>query len=229
MKFKLKNGIFVCAILFSNCVIAGTVAILPSYKAYDGLYLGADISAASLIDNEKTDNPIQDLHDQSALGVIGGGIVGYDFTINNRLKLGIEAFVNDVDINFSDNQNYSPVSSYTVNMDYNVGIRFFPGYEFISGTIGHLILGYSHAKFRINDNGNYGIVDAQFKKSGIQYGLGMTTSVTQNVLIRLDVLYTDYFSETSNGITTTVPTTIQAYHNDLATFEGNLVLIYKFS
>jgi opacity protein-like surface antigen len=227
MKFKVQHGMFACGILFSSCIFANAIN-LPTYS-YDGFYLGANISAASLLDNEKTDNPIQDLHDQSALGVIGGGLLGYDFTINNRLKWGTEAFFNGANITFSDNQNYAPVSSYTVKMDYNVGIRFFPGYEFIPGTVGHLIVGYSYAKFKIKDDGDYGIVDAQFNKSGVQYGLGMTTSFTRNVLIRLDILYTDYFSETSDGITTTTPITTQLYHNDLATLEGNLALIYKFS
>jgi opacity protein-like surface antigen len=222
MKFYFQKSLIIGIALYSSGIFAAN-------NSYDGFYLGANIGAASLIDKESTDNPATDLHYLSALGVVGGGILGYDFSPREKLKFGVEAFINATDLNIADDQNYSPASSYTVKMYYNFGFRLLPGYEFTPGTIWHLILGYSNAEFNINDNGNYGIIDSDFNKSGFQFGLGMTTALFKNLLLRTDVLYTDYSSQTSNGITTAIPATTQIYHNNLATLEGNLLLIYKFS
>src|SRR6185437_12175351 len=109
----------------------------------------------------------------------------------------------------------------------NLGLRLLPGYEISPATIAHLILGYSYAQFAIKDNGNYGIVNSQFNKNGFQVGLGAITSVFNNVFIRMDLLYTDYSSQNSNGRTTNTPPTLQVYHNDFASLEGNFAIIYK--
>lgn len=219
MKFIFQTGLIVLAILLSNCAFAGSDA---------NFYVGANIGAASLIDKENTNNPISDSHDLSAFGVVGGGLVGFDFTLRDQLKLGVEGFANATSINISDNQNYAPVTSYTVNMRNNLGLRLLPGYAFTPGTLGHVIVGYSSAKFAINDNGNYGIVNSQFRKNGFQFGLGLITALFNNASIRADILYTTYGSQTSYGVTTTTPATTQNYHNNLSTLEGNLVLVYKF-
>lgn len=219
MKFIFQTGLMVWAILLSSCAFAWR---------YDDFYLGANIGAASLIDKENTNNPIRDRHDLSAFGAVGGGLLGFDFTLWCQVKLGIEGFANATSLNISDNQDYAPVTSYTVNMGNNLGLRLLPGYEFTPGTLGHVILGYSSAKFEINDNGNYGIVNSQFRQNGFQFGLGLIAVLLNDVSVRTDVLYTTYGSQTSNGVTTTTPATPQNYHNSLSTLEGNLALIYKF-
>lgn len=220
MKFIFRSWLTAGAILLSNSVFAGS---------YGNFYAGANIGVASLIDKENTNNPISDRHDLSASGVLGGGLVGYNFTLQNHFKLGLEGFANYTDLNIADNQNYSPISSYTVNMRNNVGLRLLPGYEFTADTLGHIILGYSSAKFEINDDGNYGIINSEFRKNGFQFGLGMMTALFKNISIRTDVLYTAYSSQTSHGVTTTTPATTQNYYNSLSTLEGNLALIYNFS
>lgn len=228
MKFSFKNGIAMGAVLFSNWVFAG--AQFPC-GSDDHFYVGGNMGIASLTDKESTDNPIRDVHYLSSTGFVGGGLFGYDFTLRDQVKLGLEGFINTTDLNLSANQNYSPVTSYTVNMRYNAGIRLLPGYEFTPGTVGHVIIGYSYAQFKINDNGNYGIINKRFNKNGLQLGLGVKTSLFQfkNLSLRTDVLYTAYSSQTSNGVTTTTPPGVQVYHNQLATLEGNLALIYQLA
>lgn len=219
MKLIFQTGLATCVILFSSCAAA---------SSFDNFYAGANVGAASLIDKESTNNPIHDSHDLSALGIVGGGLAGFDFTLRDKLKLGIEGFANAANVNISDNQNYTPVTSYTVNMRNNFGVRLLPGYEFTPGTIGHVILGYSAAKFEINDNGNYGIVNSQFRQNGFQYGLGLVVALFKHLSLRTDVLYTSYGSQTSQGVTTTTPSTTQNYRNNLSTLEGNLAFIFKF-
>jgi opacity protein-like surface antigen len=219
MKLTLQTGLAIGAILLSSAGFAGNNG---------NFYAGVSIGAVSLMDNEHTNNPISDSHDLSATGINGGLLLGYDFILQNQYQLGVEGFANTTSVNIADNQNYAPVTSYTVNMRYNAGLRFLPAYAFTPGTLGHFIIGYSLAKFAINDNGNYGIVNSQFTKNGIQLGLGMMTALFNNASIRADVLYTAYSSQTSQGVTTTTPATAQNYHNSLSTLEGNLAFIYKF-
>lgn len=228
MKYTLPHCVFI-TILFSSSATAGNIHSVLLDNSYNSFYLGANIGIASLTDKETTYNPIRDLHFLSSSGIVGGVLLGHDFTLCNRFKLGAEGFINATNVNLDDNQNYAPISSYTVKMRYNLGFRVLPGYEVIPGMVWHTILGYSYSQFSINDNGNYGIIDTHFNKGGFQFGLGLTTSLCRNIFIRTDLVYTNYSSQTSNGTTTSVPATIQAYHNDLATLEGNFSLIYKFS
>lgn len=228
MNFSPRTGIAVAFFLFSHCVFAGESS-QSSCHHYDGFYLGANLGVSSLSDKESTNNPIHDVHYLGAAGIIGGGLLGYDFTLKEQWKLGLEGFINATDITLSDNQNYAPQTSYTVDMYYNTGLRLLPGYEFTPRTIGHLIIGYSYAKFAIKDNGNYGTINTQFQSNGLQLGLGMNTIVFNNFSLRADMLYTLYASQSSKGLTTTTPPSIQVYSNNLSTLEGNLALIYKFA
>lgn len=227
MQLKCQKIIVIGIALLSNCVFANTLFIAPD--CYNNFYVGANLGLASLTDKESTNNPINDTHYLSSTGLLGGALVGYDFTLRDQFKLGLEAFANVADLSIADNQNYAPITSYTVNMRDNYGIRLLPGFALTPGTVGHLIVGYSYGKFSINDNGNYGIVGTQFNKSGIQFGAGVTTALFKNISVRFDVLYTDYASQSTNGVTTTTPPGIQSYQNNLAVLEGNLALIYKFA
>ncbi len=163
------------------------------------------------------------------MGIVGGGLLGYDFTLLNQLKLGLEGFGYADGINLLTRQNYSPQTSYNVNIRRNGGVRLLPGYEFTPGTIAHVIVGYSYATFNANDNGDYGLLSTHFSKNGFQGGLGVKTPLFKNLSIRGDMLYTTYSAQTSYGVTTTVPSSVQTYRNQLATWEGNLSLIYKFN
>lgn len=221
MYTKLRKGIFILLTLSSTPLFA-TAALTPNH-----FYVGGMVGALSLMDRESTNNPIHDAHYLSALGVIGGILGGYDFQLQRQWRLGLEGFINANSVNISANQNYAPQASYTVKMHYNFGVRLLPAYEFTPDTEGHIVLGYSNARFNINDNGNYGIINKTFSKGGFQTGLGITTVIIKHLSLRSDVLYTIYSLQTSNGVTTSSPPTTQVYNNKLSSLEAELSIIYN--
>lgn len=251
MRSNLQKGIFILLALFSTQLFATAAQNTSTSKPLQNtstcnhflptltcnrflnssichhLYVGGMLGAASLMDRESTNIPVHDEHYLSALGAIGGILGGYNFQLQKQWRLGLEGFINASSINISDDQNYTPQTSYTVNMRYNFGVRLLPTYEFTPTTAGHVVLGYSNAGFKINDDGNYGLINKTFSKSGFQTGLGIETCVVRPVSLRGDVLYTFYTSQSSNGVTTTSPSTIQAYNNKLSTLEAELSIIYN--
>lgn len=213
-------------VVFTQIAFGGTLGD-AEFDEYTGLYIGADIGVADVIDAESTAFPSVS-HQLSATGIVGGGLVGYDYSLYNRIKIGFEGFMNANGLTVSAQALSTPTSSYSVNQTYNAGLRVLPGFEFYPKTVGHLILGYSNAKFTIRDNGNYGYIDQAVNKSGFQCGLGMKVALTSHLTIRADALYTTYGTISSIGGASNSGYTYQAYTNPLSTVEGDLTLIYKF-
>lgn len=211
----------------SKAAFSGTMG--PVIESYNGVYVGGDIGVSNLIDKESTlySPGLYDRHQFSATGFVGGGILGYDYSISDRIKLGIEGFINGTALNIAAEQKYSPWPSFKANMRYDAGIRLLPGYEFSPGTIGHILLGYAHGNMNIKDDGNYGYIDRGINSNGFQAGLGINVPCYfKNLSLRGDMIYTRYVSNTSLGLTTSF--TPLNYYNRFASIEGNLSLIYKF-
>lgn len=219
-----KTPILAACLLLSNIATAGTMGAEEQPLLYNGLYLGLSIGASDLIDKESTAN---DLHHFSSTGIIGGGLVGYDHSIDQKLKLGLEWFMNANGMNVAAKQNYGNKPSYKANSRYTVGFHLLPGYEFNPGTVGHVLLGYAYNKFNISDNGNYGFINDQFKRSGFQCGLGAKTNLPKQFALRGDVVYTGYAPQTSYGISAEPPFLTQLYNNNFATVEASMTLLYK--
>ena len=75
--------------------------------------------------------------------------------------------------------------------------------------------------------GDYGFIKTGISANGFQSGLGMKIPCYfKNLFLRGDVMYTTYGSKTSLGLSSSL--TPLNYHNNFATLEGNLSLIYKF-
>lgn len=210
----------------TNVAIGGTMGAISPF--YDALYIGGDIGISNLINATSTNNPLA-AHHMSATGIVGGGLLGYDYTIIDRIKLGIEGFGNANGLNVSSIQSYAPAASYQVNARYNVGVRILPGYQFNGGAVGYAVLGYTNARFKITDNGNYGYIDQAFNKSGFQCGLGMKAPITQRLSIRGDALYGIYGNASNIGISNVAPYGPQTYFNHFSTLEADLTVIYKFN
>ncbi len=219
MKSNFRKGIFILLSIFSSQVFASV--------SDNHFYVGGMLGASSLADEESTNTPLYDKHTLGASGFTGGVLAGYNYHLRNQWWLALEAFLNGVSINIADNQNYAPQSSYTVNMRYNTGLRILPAYAFSPSTSGHLILGYASGSFKINDNGNYGIINKTFSRGGLQAGVGLQTALSQHVDLRADALYTSYGSQSSNGVTTSTPPATQSYRNNLSTLEAGLALVYN--
>ena len=221
--------LFGLGLLCSIPAFAGSMGELISLPGYNGLYLGGDIGFANLIDKQSTlyIPGAYDKHQLSATGFVGGGMLGYDYSLMERIKLGVEGFINGTALNLSTQQLYTPHVSYNSNMRYTAGVRLLPGYEFSPATIGHLMLGYSYGSFNIKDNGDYGFINTGLASNGFQSGLGLNVPCHfKNLSLRGDVVYTTYSAKTSDGLSPTLLS--QNYYNNFATIEGNLSLIYKF-
>lgn len=213
---------------FCSTTFAGSMGSLIT-EPYNGLYVGGNVGVANLLDKESTlyAPGLYDRHQFSATGFLGGGLIGYDYSVTNYIKVGIEGFINGAALNVAAEQQYSTYPSFKANMRYNTGVRIIPGYEFSPSTIVHIILGYSYGKFNISDNGNYGFINKGLSGNGFQSGLGINVPCYfKNLSLRGDVIYTTYGSKTSLGLSTALAP--QNYYNNFATIEGNLSLIYKF-
>lgn len=214
--------LFFCA----NAAFSGSMGATDMSTPYDGLYVGANIGVSNLLDNASWLINPED-HDLGSVGIVGGGFIGYDYSVTDGIKIGIEGFGNAVGLNTSI-QHYFTGTSYSVDSRYNAGIRILPGYQFTPDTVWHVILGYSNAQFEIKDN-LYGYLNKTYNKSGFQSGLGLTSTIMGGLSVRLDAMYTKYAGQSSTGLSNVSSSPFQYYTNDFSTLEGDLSLVYKFN
>lgn len=222
----LKKLSFILSALITSIAHSGSMGMNTGFDDYTGFYLGADIGIADLIDSQSTMYPPLS-HQLSATGIVGGGLVGYDYTVYDRFKIGLEGFMNANGLNISSTSIQNNVA-YHVSASYNAGVRILPGVELYPNIIGHALLGYANAKFTIKDTGDYGYIDQMFNKSGFQCGLGVKTMLTNALALRADALYTYYGSITAVGGSNSPVYLYQTYTNQFSTIEGDLTLVYKF-
>ncbi len=227
--FFTRNIMMTILMMASQCPCAGVMGGdgLSGFNPYDGFYIGADIGVSNLLDKESTlILPAQ--YRLGQVGLVGGGFIGYDFSLSDRIKFGVEGFGNANNLNLSAQQ-YSLNSEFTVSTKYNAGIRVLPGIEFNPGSVFHVVVGYSNTTFDIKDNGAFGYMDTSVNKNGFQTGIGLTSPIIQNLVLRFDGLYTTYMSQSNRGVTISNPNQYQYYTNDFSTLEGDLSLLYKFN
>ncbi len=188
----------------------------------NGFYVGGDMGAADFMDKESHSvNP--ESHQLGAVGAVGGGVIGYDYGINNNYRVAIEGFIDANNLNA--NIKHAP-STYKMSQQYNIGVRLLPEYVFTPYTVGHFIVGYANGRFTINDNGVYGFINTSYNQSGFQTGAGLTTVLIKNIFVRLDALYTSFPSSTKQGVGLSTPT--QNYTNRFSQLAGEFAVIYKF-
>ena len=211
-------------LLTSSYSFAGAMGDASFNMIRNGFYIAGEIGTAGLVDKESHSLP-SETHQLGAIGIIGGGYIGYEYGINNNYGLALEFFADATGLNAA--ITHEP-STYHRNQSYDLGVRFLPEYAFTPTTIGHVILGYTNGKFNIYDNGVYGYIDTNYNKSGFQTGLGFTTALKEKLLIRLDAIFDIYASQTNPGLGLTAGTT-QLYTNTFSTLAGELSLLYKFS
>jgi opacity protein-like surface antigen len=243
MKLNLNNLTLLSALFITGQASAGTMG--PAPVNYNGFYVGGtvglgDLNVKEFANANGATKP--ETHHLGGFGFVGGGLVGYDYSITDRIKFGVEGFFNGNTMNAKAIHNFNR-SIYRVKQRYNTGVRILPGYEFVPGANGHIILGYSNARYKLTDDGAYGFVCDRFNRSGFQAGLGMTANFISNLSVRLDALYTTYGrrhslgveynatngpagSGTGIGLANGIP---NLYRNTFETLEGNLTVIYKFA
>jgi opacity protein-like surface antigen len=208
----------------SSIALAGTMGNEYPDIIHDGFYVAGAIGTAGLVDKESHDSS-PETHQLGALGIIGGGYLGYDYGIGNSWILALEFFADATGLNSA--ITHEPFT-YHQNQSYDLGVRVLPKYAFTPTTTGHVILGYTNGRFAISDNGVYGYINTNYNKSGFQTGLGFTTALNDSFSFRLDAIYDIYASQTDTGLGLTAGT-LQLYTNRFSTLAGELSLIYKFS
>lgn len=230
-----KRIVFAIGFFYTSLGFAGTMGALE--LPCNGFYIGGDVGVADFIDKQATltDSGTVDTRKLSAIGFVGGGMLGYDFRMAERFKLGVEGFINAASgMNVTAFQLYEPVSAFTAHLNYYTGARILPAYELSPGILGHLVLGYSYGNFNLKDDGDFGFIHKGVHSNGFQGGLGIELpGFCKNLSLRGDILYTHYGSLTTIGqfAASAAPPFSSAplpYFNSFATFEGNLSLIYKF-
>ena len=210
-------------LLLPHTAFCGTMG---DYNSYDGIYVGANIGVAVLNNSASTNFPSTS-HDFASTGILGGGLIGYDFSVFDRFKLGVEFLANASALNTA-SRRYTDNTSFTTNQNYNLAPRVLPGFLFYDKIVGHLILGYTNANVTVSDNGIHGFLNKSSHLSGFQTGLGMKVDLIQNFTLRADALYSVYQNLSASGGTNNNLYSLQQYNNNISTLEGNLILIYKF-
>lgn len=222
---------------------------LKQAEPYDGVYLGADIGLLTLFQKSSVSinatspgNFLGSYKQQEGyFGVTGGGIIGYDYSLQQKIKLGIEGYINGTNVTIYQSQlTVVPQYDYantTTRQNYAWGFRALPGYELSPGVVAHLILGYSNAQFNIKSPppatglGLYQpIINQTFSRNGFQSGIGLTSIVYHNFSLRIDGLFTTYGTHSSPSYTYNNGSTVYTgtFNSVLNTFEGDLTLSYKF-
>lgn len=222
----MRNAkVWLLLLLFTKVLFAGSMGALDM-PSTDGFYIGADIGVSNLMDKQSV-LIVPTTNHLGEIGIVGGGYIGYDYSLTDLLKLGFEVFGNANGLNTSI-QHYYSNTAYSVSSKYNAGFRILPGFAFNQSTVLHILLGYSNAEYQILDNGTFGYIDKTYNKSGFQSGLGWTSDITQHLLLRFDGMYTVYLGQSSTGVNITYPPQFQYYTNDLSTLETEISLVYKF-
>jgi hypothetical protein len=221
-----KKIVIFALCLNAQLLFADNVDTKFTLLEHRGFYVGGDIGLANLMDSE-SHRILPESHQLGATGIIGGVLFGYDYAVAQNWMFGMEGFFNANGLNMMIQR--SPYS-YKQKSRYNFGFRVLPKYLLTDNTDAHLILGYTTARFNINDNGVYGMLyPGSFNLSGFQGGFGFNTAIMFNLFVRLDAIYASYTSRAYTGIGSNLsPSINQVYYNKFSSLEGTLSLIYKF-
>jgi len=234
MSLHVKKLVTLLMLLGSHVGFSGTMGADKTAETYNGVYVGANIGASDLQD-KAIHYYSPETHHLGGIGIVGGGLLGYDVAVTDKVRVGIEGFAQAAGLN-SSIQHYDQTTgvqdnSEEINSRYNLGVRVLPGYQFTEATEGHFILGYANAHFKQFDNGTYGYIDTDFNQSGLQGGLGWKSNIINpHAFMRFDVLYTRYSGQVSTGTGLSGSGSPYQYYSDnFSTLEADLTFIYKFN
>lgn len=221
-----KSLAIVCVVLCGMAMqaLADGVKFTPVPSKKNSFYIGIDAGAADLMNKESHSvNP--ESHNLGVIGPVAGAYAGYDFGIVSQFRAAVEIFLDVTDLQtriVHDN------NTYRMYQYYNTGIRLLPAYVFEPQTTAHLIFGYANGRFKIKDNGVYGLVSDSYNSGGYQVGMGFDTQLQEHFFVRLDALYNSYGSTTKQGTGLTGAGSTQSYTNRFSQLAGELSLYYRF-
>ncbi|MCX7090960.1 MAG: outer membrane beta-barrel protein [Legionellales bacterium] len=220
---KTQLAILLC---ISNAAFCGAMANMVEMTSdYDGLYIGLDVTVGDFNATITSSYPYGYI-DLSDINIAGGGMIGYDFTIYDRFKLGLE-FLGNANAYTASVERFRENTTLSAEQRYNLAGRILPGFLFYPGVVGHMILGYSNAYTTLKDNGQDGFINKSGNQSGFQGGLGMKVELPAGFTFRGDIVYSIYGTLSGNGGTNNNLYEFQHYSVAPSVLEGTLSIIYK--
>lgn len=180
-------------------------------------------------------------------------LAGYGWTFPNKVFLGAEIFGNLTNAPVTLNTTSSAVDAITgatttgnanVNMtlEGDYGVRVLPGYQVTPSSVVYGIIGYSRAYTETSTTNNlttalegsnvgYDLSSSNhYWFNGLQLGLGSMISVTDNIALRGDLIWTGYQEKTldSNSTTNSVGSAQGSVTAQPTTIEADVGIVYTF-
>ena len=205
-----KKLILTTAIL----AVTSTVAL-----ANDAPYVGGSLGVNA--DTFKFKDEANDTTDVGGRGAIANLFAGYGATVNQNIYLGGEVFA-DLTSSEADAKSGTDSSKDSMKEKYGYGISFIPGIMLSDHTLAYGRLGLVRSRFELSEsNGTNSGTDKKTLTGG-QIGVGLQTTLTQNVDLRGEYDFTSYKSGNFNtGI-------VGANKISPRSDSFNLGLVYKF-
>ncbi len=192
-------------ILIASAIFSITTGIACADAApYLGVNLGVQTG------NWKYKNAAGNNTHFNATGVKGGIFGGYGGTVDENIYLGAEAFIDDSSDSTSKKFVDNVGSIVSLKTTYSYGASIIPGIKVGKNTMAYLRAGIIRTRFEVSQPATISGFTLQEWPSnntatGGQLGIGVQTSLTKNVDVRAEYVYTAYssFSSNSNSVSPT--------------------------
>lgn len=199
-------------LLIASAVLAASSTIAFAGTPYVGVGLGVNDSQTKISDSNSSVNKF------GARGALLNVFAGYGALVSQNIYLGGEVFFNGTSTQAKVTEDNGDYAKLTTRSSY--GVSFIPGVMLTDHTLAYLRAGVVRGQFRAQAQDETLGYGAQTKNvTGGQLGLGMQTSLAQNVDLRGEYVYTGYRSYTLKTTNTKFSP---------STDQFNLALLYKF-
>lgn len=185
--------------MFNKFILASSILALSSSVAFAaGPYVGAGLGVNTGT-FDISDNVNNFKSTAGGRGAIGNLFAGYGAIVSSNLYLGGEVFAN---LTNTESQESSGPNKYTVKNKYGYGISFIPGVMLSDHTMLYGRLGVVRSRFESKATTAAASSTATKTLTGGQVGVGIQTSLTQNLDLRGEYDYTSYGSTKFNNAPT---------------------------
>jgi len=204
--------------MFRKLIIASAILAATSTVALasSGPYIGGSVGVNSSTFTDTDNVATKASTDFGGRGAIGNLFAGYGAMVNSNIYLGGEAFA---DLTNTSAEFKIPGLKKTISQKYGYGISFIPGVMLSDHTMAYGRIGVIRSRFELaTDVQDRSSTTKRQALTGGQIGLGLQTSLTQNLDLRGEYDYTRYREAKFNDTNSIQP------RSD----SFNLGLVYKF-
>ncbi len=204
--------------MFKKSLLALLLTVSGMSVAYaSGAYVGLGVGVDALHNKETSSTATLNpggAADYGAFGAMGSFFAGFNMNFNSKVSVAVQPFFN-VDSTQAKNSN-TYIPSYSLTLRNNYGVQVLPGYRVLPDVTTHAILGYTRGSFQ-----HKGGTKSNFNSNGYQLGLGADGDVAKNVVVRGDVVFSQYQSNTltDTGVT---------FKSRPSTMDAILSVVYRY-